>query len=212
MPQDYYAYTRALKDDMDENSKLPSWKRAGTRIGARSATEVAEVTQGLDVITNEKVDVVQDFSVEVLRKIAQIIQEKYRLAHIVPVVGTMAEAWTEFEPRQIKEELDISVIPYSATPVTPDLERAQYLQMVPLLAQAMQAGVPVNMVVFLKKVADKLQITDVDDFLGPEAVQAAGGDPMVQAGLSQTMAQGPSGPQPQRGVGGSSLAPRNLLT
>ena len=203
VPSDYFNYLGVLQKNNDENSKMPSWRRAGQRIGARSATEVAEITQGLDVIQGEKVDVVQDFTLVVMRKVTQIIQEKYGLSHLVPIVGEKVTLWRAFTPNEIKEELEIQVVPYSATPTNPDAERNQYLQAVPLVLQAAQAGVPINLVLFLKKVFEKLQIHDVDEWLGQEAVQAAGSDPAVQAALSQVQAEQPGQQQgpgyPNRG-------------
>lgn len=195
MPTDYFSFAQELKKDLAENSKLPSWKRAGEKIGARSATEVNEIAQGIDVITNEKVDVTQDFTIDVLKGLAQLMQEFYTLVQVVPVVGEMGIEWKKFTPAEIKEELEIKIIPYSAVPINPNQELAHYREFLGVMIQAAQSGVPVNMVSFLQKFAQKLQIDDFDEFLGPESLEDIGGDPGKQAALAQALSQGGQGQQ-----------------
>lgn len=194
MPTAYFDYARAIKQDISENSKQPSWRRAGERIGARSATEVNEITQGLDVITNEKVDTVQDFILEVMRGLSQIMQEKYTLSQVVPVVGLLGERWREFTPSEVKLELDVKLVPFSAIPINPNQELAHYREFLPIIVQTQQAGVPVNLLAFLRTYAEKLQLHDMDDYLGPESLQVAGEDEDMQQALAQGL-QGFGGPQ-----------------
>lgn len=203
MPTAYFDYAKTIKEDVGENSKLPSFRRAGERIGARSATEVNEITQGLDIITNEKVDVVQDFILEVVKGMSQIMQEKYTLSQVVPVVGLRGESWRDFTAAEVKEELDIKLVPFSAIPINPNQELAQYREFLSVMVQAQQAGVPVNLLSFLKTFAEKLQIHDFDDFLGPESLQVAGED----QGIQDLLAQGLQGVGGQPGVPNQPGAP-----
>ena len=184
---------RILKADMEENSGLPSWRRAGNRIGARSATEVSEITQGLDVKDNEKVDVVQDFSREVIRKLVQIMQEKYTISKVVPMTGELGLEWRNFSVQDIQEELSVDVVPYSATPATPDLERAQYMQFLQIATSVAQVvpGV-INMPVLLRDIAEKLQITNIDEIM-PMAMPANPQDAGMQQVMAQAVAQGQQG-------------------
>lgn len=202
IPESYFAYERSLKQDMSENSKLPSWRRAGERIGARSATEVNEISRGIDVVTNEKVDVVQDFILDILQGMAQIMQEKYTMKQIVPVMGERALEWREFTVQEIKEQLDIQIVPYSAVPMNPNQELAHYREFLPIMVQAQQAGVPTNLLVFLQEYAKRLQITNFDDFLGPQSLQQMGPEGDIQAQLAAAL-QGtgqPGGQQPIPGA------------
>lgn len=204
MPTAYFEYARTVKEDLGENSKLPSWRRAGEKLGVRTAAEVNEITQGLDVITNEKVDVVMDFILDIVKGLSQIMQEKYTLSQVVPVVGLHAESWREFTPAEIKEELDIKLVPFSAIPINPNQELVHYREFLSIIVQVQQAGVPVNLLSFLRTYAEKLQIHDFDDYLGPESLRVAGEDEGIQAQLAQGL-QGLGGQQGAPGQSGGQL-------
>lgn len=208
MPPDYFNYAKELKDDMSENSKVPSWRRAGDMQNVRTAAQVSQLSQGLDAVLNEKIDVVEDFAEETISKMAVIMAEKYSMIHVVPVVGMQGTQWRRFDPKANREKLDISISQYSTTPANPDMERQQYMQFLPLLAQARQAGVPVNLMVYLQRLAEKLAIHDWDEFLGPESLagMTPGQEQMMAGPMAQIMGQGIPAPMgqgmPMGGQGG----------
>jgi len=95
--------------DAEMNEVLGSSSNAQLQTTDASATEVAEVSENVDAVVGEKVDVVTDAINRLSRKALQIIRQTYTTPRIVQITGPDgAKRWMQWTG-EILQEVDMNI-------------------------------------------------------------------------------------------------------
>jgi len=139
LDQNNYVEIQALSRDMVEILGSPG---AEGLARADSATEAALLDKRLDVREGDERSQVIDFTVDVGRKLDQLVQANISRDEAVKITGPQGEAWElvrvdDFEA--INGEFEYSVNVGAMLPRLPQIERAQFLALLQVLASFPQA-------------------------------------------------------------------------
>ena len=201
LSSEFFARRRELNEIAERESHLPEWLLVGRSMKARSATEAQALQQGVTAFVREKVGIIQDFVRKIYIKELQVMQEAYTIKQVIPIIGPMGLEWREFRVQSVKEELDVTIVPFSSLPVTPEVEKERLREMLQLAGITAET-VPglINMPMILRRSFERLDPNeDVDQFFNMEVLEQFINSPDQQRALGQQLAAAQA-QQPQGGI------------
>lgn len=156
-PQNYTEIA-ALNSDMVELLGTPGEARGLAT--ADSATQAAIIDKRLEVREGDRVSIVSDWLGEIGEKLDQLVQAHITAEEAIKVAGPRGEAWQLIKPADfeaIDGEFEYSVDVGSTQPRLPQIERAQWMAFMQVLA-----GFPHLMTSerFMKHMAEMHNISD----------------------------------------------------
>ena len=147
-----------FRNDFEELSTGANQQGAGA--GVDSATEAGIIEKRVVIREGDNMGLVMDFVTDIGRKLDQIVQANITKDQAVRVVGPEGESWElirTIDYEQIHGEFEYSVNVGSTIPQLPEIERAQWMQFLSLIAQAPQLALSKTL---LKRVATMHRIED----------------------------------------------------
>lgn len=185
-----------IRQDFMELSMGPNQR--GATAGVDSATEAGILEKRTVIREGDRVGLVTDFMKDIGRKLDMQVQVYLREPQAVKVVGPEGEYWEEISPdayEEIKGEYEYTLDVGATTPQLPEIERAQWISFLNLVAAAPQLALSKQL---LKKTAEMHHVNDqvlIDELnmiaqqmmsgAMPGAGGAGGSTPNVQPGTAQ---------------------------
>jgi len=173
-----------FRNDFEELSTGANQQGAGA--GVDSATEAGIIEKRVVIREGDNMGLVMDFVTDIGRKLDQIVQANITKDQAVKVIGPEGESWEmirTMDYEQIQGEFEYSVNVGSTIPQLPEIERAQWMQFLSLIAQAPQLALSKTL---LKRMATMHRIED--DSMIDEIYQIS--KAMMGGGLQQPQQMG----------------------
>jgi hypothetical protein len=167
-----------LREDFNELAIGANQRGSGTAID--SATEAGIIEKRTQVREGDKIGLVMEFVTDIGRKLDQVVQANITKDQAVKVAGGPdGEYWELIRTSdydEINGQYQYSINVGATTPQLPEIERAQWMAFLGLVAQAPWMAQSPNLV---KKMAELHHI--YDDNLVDELVKLATGQSQMQA-------------------------------
>jgi len=138
---------------------------------AQSATEAGIVEANKKLRTDEYGDVVQDFVMEGVRVMAQIIGQTYENDLVQRITGSGLTWEKVIDSKLIEGEFDFKMEAGAALPMTDDRRREQLINVIKLFSAPMFATL-IDWPVVLRKVFKTFRLTDLEDVVKGDESQA----------------------------------------
>ena len=191
IPADLIGWVEQIRSDVREMIGFSRQSSGELPAGRRTAREVDVATMAKEIRLDERRDMMADCFVDIIRKVNQVIFDKWDTSHIVQVVGyDGAKYWIEYTRDAIMGEYNVRVDVESMTPVTKALKRKEIVELVGALSKYPRANIDYLMKVLVREFdyLDALAIL-------PEAPETAGGQPMPASQFVQQQQAMASNPQ-----------------
>lgn len=158
LDQNHVIEMQAIRQDFMDLAVGPNQR--GATAGVDSATEAGILEKRTQIREGDKQGLVSDFLQNIARKLDQVVQANITQDQAVKVAGPMGEEWkairaTDYD--QIAGEYDYSIDVGQTTPQLPEIERAQWMAFLQLIANAPQLALSPNL---LKRMAELHHISD----------------------------------------------------
>jgi len=176
--------------------------------GRRTAEEMRNVQMAHDIRMDERRDIVADALVVMMRKINQIIFERWTEEKVIPVVGyDGAKYWVNYTGKDNRAEYNLRVDVESMSPRTKMVKKRELLELIQAVGKNPRANIDYLMRMLLREYewVDAMQVF-------PEA-QETMGQPMQQQQFmqqQQQMLQNPAQLRQRAGANMESLS-RGLM-
>lgn len=147
-----------LRNDFEELSTGANQQGAGA--GVDSATEAGIIEKRVVIREGDNLSLVMDFVTDIGRKLDQLVQAHITRDQAVKITGPEGEYWElirNFDYEDIEGEYEYAVNTGSTVPQLPEIERAQWMQFLGLIAQAPQLAMSRTL---LKRTAEMHRIED----------------------------------------------------
>lgn len=147
-----------LRNDFEELSTGANQQGAGA--GVDSATEAGIIEKRVVIREGDNLSLVMDFVTDIGRKLDQLVQGHISRDEAVKVTGPEGEYWElvrAIDYGEIEGEYEYSINAGSTIPQLPEIERAQWMQFLGLIAQAPQLALSRTL---LKRTAEMHHIED----------------------------------------------------
>jgi len=209
-PLDMQVHTELAYLKMDFGDLAVGSNQRGSTQGVDSATEAGILEKRAIMREGDRVALVQDFVVDIGRKLDQCIQEHITRDQAIRVTGPQGELWVEVKEsdyEDIEGEYEYSVNVGATTPQLPEIERAQLLSFAGLFMQAPQlwASLPT----FTKHILESHHIYNekmIEEFKAVGDAIASGAIPVPGAQGSQPNTTG----TPAARTGGAAAGVANI--
>lgn len=158
LDQNHILELSAIRQDFMDLAVGPNQR--GATAGVDSATEAGILEKRAQIREGDKLGLVSDFLVDVARKLDQIVQANITQDQAVKIAGPMGEQWQVVRARDYDEiagEYDYSIDVGQTTPQLPEIERAQWMAFLQLIANAPQLALSPAL---LKRMAELHHISD----------------------------------------------------
>jgi hypothetical protein len=120
--------------------------------GRRTAREVDISTMAKEIRVDERRDMIADALTDIIRKVNQVIFDRWDSKHIVQVVGMDgAKYWVEYTRDAIVGEYNIRVDVESMTPTTKALKKKELVELIGALAKYPRANIDYLMRMLLRE-------------------------------------------------------------
>jgi len=120
--------------------------------GRRTKFEMQMVRGGGEIRMDERRDIVATALVQLMRKVNQIIFDKWTTDQVAQVVGfDGAKYWIKYNPRQIRGEYALRVDVESMTPKTKTMKKQEIVQLIQALAKNPRANIDYLMMLLLRE-------------------------------------------------------------
>jgi len=132
----------------------------GATAGVDSATEAGILEKRAQIREGDKLGLVSDFLTDIARKLDQVVQANITQDQAVKVAGPMGEQWQVIRAADYDEiagEYSYSIDVGQTTPQLPEIERAQWMAFLQLIANAPQLALSPAL---LKRMAELHHISD----------------------------------------------------
>jgi hypothetical protein len=158
LDQNHIQELALLRNDMALLAVGPNQARSGQ--GVDSATEASIIEKRLQVQEGDWIGSVIDMATKIARKIDQLVKANITRDQAIRVAGPQGEYWelvksTDYE--DIEGEYEYSVNVGATTPKLPEIERAQWIAFLQLLASAPQLALSKRL---LKQMSELFHIDD----------------------------------------------------
>jgi hypothetical protein len=158
LDQNHVVEMQAIRQDFMDLAVGPNQR--GATAGVDSATEAGILEKRTQIREGDKIGLVTDFLQDISRKLDQVVQANITQDQAVKVAGPRGEAWEVIRARdydQIAGEYEYSIDVGQTTPQLPEIERAQWMAFLQLIANAPQLALSKNL---LKRMAELHHISD----------------------------------------------------
>jgi hypothetical protein len=110
--------------------------------GRRTAAEMQMVQANSDIRMDERRDAVADALVKVMRKVNQIIFERWDQSKVIPIVGyDGAKYWVQYTGKENAGEYSLKVDVESMTPKTKNIKKREIIELVQALGNNPRANI-----------------------------------------------------------------------
>lgn len=140
-PLDMQIHTELAYLNMDFSDMAVGSNQRGSTQGVDSATEAGILEKRALIREGDRVALVQDFVVDIARKLDQLVQAHITGEQAVRVAGPQGEAWVDVRAadyEDIEGEYEYAVNVGATTPQLPEIERSQWTAFLTLVANAPQ--------------------------------------------------------------------------
>lgn len=158
LDQNHVIEMQAIRQDFMDLAVGPNQR--GATAGVDSATEAGILEKRTQIREGDKQGLVTDFLQQIARKLDQVVQANITQDQAVKVAGPRGEAWEVVRAQdydQIAGEYEYSIDVGQTTPQLPEIERAQWMAFLQLVANAPQLALSKNL---LKRMAELHHISD----------------------------------------------------
>jgi hypothetical protein len=139
LDQSQQAELAYLRNDFNELAVGVNQRGAGT--GIDSATEAGIIAQAAGIRTGDRKQLIAEWVTDIGRKLDQLVQANITEDQLISVTGKDGDKWKAIKTTDYKEidgEFRYSVTMSNRTPYSPEIERAQWIQLISALMQAPQ--------------------------------------------------------------------------
>ncbi|RLF28923.1 MAG: hypothetical protein DRN14_03295 [Thermoplasmata archaeon] len=142
IPPDLVQWVEVIRSDVREIMGIGKMQAGEVVGGRKTATEAQIVQLAHQLRMDERRDIVADALVKVIRKINQIIFDRWDDKRVAEVVGyDAAKYWVEFTKRDIVGEYNYRVDVESMTPITKALKKREIVQIIQAIGKHPRANV-----------------------------------------------------------------------
>ena len=180
IPADLTQWVELIRGDVRELLGQGRQQLGEAPAGRRTAEEMRNVQMASDTRMDERRDIVADALVKMMRKINQIVFERWTTDKVVQVVGyDAARYWVSYKGAENRGEYSLRVDVESMTPKTKMMKKREIVELIQALSKNPRANVDYLMQMLLKEYewADAMKIF-------PQA-QETMGQPMPQQQFAQ---------------------------
>jgi len=180
IPADLTQWSELIRSDVRELLGQGRQQLGEAPAGRRTAEEMRNVQMASDIRMDERRDIVADALVSMMRKINQIIFERWTGEKVVQVVGIdAARYWVAYKGAENRGEYSLRVDVESMTPKTKMMKKREIVELIQALAKNPRANIDYLMRLLLREYewVDALQVL-------PPA-QETMGQPMQQQQFQQ---------------------------
>jgi hypothetical protein len=184
LDQNHVIEMQAIRQDFMDLAVGPNQR--GATSGVDSATEAGILEKRTQIREGDKLGQVSDFLQIIARKLDQLVQANITQDQAVKIAGPRGESWEmirTLDYQQIAGEYEYSIDVGQTTPQLPEIERAQWMAFLQLIANAPQLALSPAL---LKRMAELHHISD--EMMLEELNK-----------IAQMMMQQQAGPTPQTG-------------
>jgi len=175
IPADLSIWVEQIRSDVRELIGMSRQALGEIPAGRRTAREVDIATLAKEIRLDERRDMLADALTEIVRKVNQIIFERWDDRHVVQVVGyDAARYWVEYTKEAITGEYNVRVDVESMTPTTKAMKKREIVELIGALSRYPRANIDYLMRMLLRE----FDYIDVMTLL-PEAPEAPIGQPML---------------------------------
>ena len=152
MPQDINQWTEIIRSDVRELLGHSKQQMGELPPGRRTAKEIDVVQRAHDIRMDERRDIVAGALQKLIRKINQIVFDRWDKKQVAQVVGVDgAKYWVEYDKSNIAGEYDIKVDVESMTPMTKAAKKRDILQVIQAVGKNPRANIDVLMRMLLRE-------------------------------------------------------------
>ena len=143
IPPDLIGWVEQIRQDIRELMGMGRQQMGESeRSSRKTAYEVSVVQQALELRLDERRDMVADTLANVMRKVNQIIFDRWDTSHVVQVVGVDgSKYWVEYTRDAIVGEYNLKIDVESMTPVTKALKKKDIVELIGALAKHPRANI-----------------------------------------------------------------------
>jgi len=190
IPPDLVQWTDVIRSDVRELLGQGRQQMGEAPAGRRTAEEMRNVQMAHDIRMDERRDIVADALVVMMRKINQIVFERWTEEKVIPVVGyDGAKYWVNYTGKDNRAEYNLRVDVESMSPRTKMVKKRELLELIQAVGKNPRANIDYLMRMLLREYewVDAMQVF-------PEA-QETMAQPMAQQQFmqqQQAMLQNPA--------------------
>lgn len=152
IPPDLAQWSDVIRSDVRELLGHGRQQLGEAPPGRRTATEMRMVQSGTDIRMDERRDIVADALVRLMRKVNQIIFEKWDMEKVVQVVGyDGAKYWVSYKGSENRAEYNLRVDVESMTPKTKSLKKREIVELIQALSKNPRANIDYLMKLLLRE-------------------------------------------------------------
>jgi hypothetical protein len=180
IPADLTQWSELIRSDVRELLGQGKQQLGEAPAGRRTAEEMRNVQMASDTRMDERRDIVADALVSMMRKINQIIFERWTGEKVVQVVGyDAARYWVAYKGAENRGEYNLRVDVESMTPKTKMMKKREIVELIQALAKNPRANIDYLMKMLLREYdwVDAMKVL-------PEAQETMGA-PMQQEQFAQ---------------------------
>lgn len=181
IPADLVQWTDVIRSDVRELMGRGRQQLGEAPPGRRTAEEMRQVQAAHDVRMDERRDIVADALVKMMRKVDQIIFDRWSMDRVAQVVGyDGARYWVNYRASELKGEYNYRVDVESMTPRTKAIKKREIVELVQALGKNPRA----NIDHLLRLLLHEYDYVDAMQVL-PEAQETMGGPMTSQQFMQQ---------------------------
>jgi len=152
IPPDLMGWVESIRSEVRELLGHSRQDLGEAPPGRRTKFEMQMVHGGGEIRMDERRDIVATCLTQLMRKVNQIIFDKWTSDQVAQVVGyDGAKYWIKYNPRQIRGEYALRVDVESMTPKTKNLKKQEIVQLIQALGKNPRANIDYLMMLLLRE-------------------------------------------------------------
>jgi len=152
IPADLTQWTELIRSDVRELLGSGRQQLGEAPPGRRTAEEMRNVQQATDIRMDERRDIVADALVKMMRKVNQIVFERWTQEKVAQVVGyDGAKYWVSYKGSDNRNEYSLRVDVDSMTPKTKSMKKREIVELIQALSKNPRANIDYLMRMLLRE-------------------------------------------------------------
>lgn len=152
IPADLTQWTDIIRGDVRELLGQGKQQLGEAPPGRRTAEEMRNVQAASDIRMDERRDIVADALVRMMRKVNQIIFERWTQEKVIQVVGVdAARYWVAYKGSENRSEYNLRVDVESMTPKTKQMKKREIVELIQALGKNPRANIDYLMQMLLRE-------------------------------------------------------------
>lgn len=152
IPPDLVQWTDVIRSDVRELLGHGRQQMGEAPSGRRTAEEMRNVQMAHDIRMDERRDIVADALVVMMRKVNQVIFERWTEEKVIPVVGyDGAKYWVNYTGRDNRAEYNLKVDVESMSPRTKMVKKRELLELIQAVGKNPRANIDYLMRMLLRE-------------------------------------------------------------